>query len=251
MPNKDPYDFPASPLRSRDAMPANTPSKEDGLVHRKKSDTISDSPVLRSGTLRTSTSKGTPRVPAEQCAVTPRAKHAEHAKPKSTKPQPNGDSPEEANPGFREDVAIDEFVDHRVDTDNSTVDIQVKWEGGETTWESEWSLQEQVPTLVFKYWDKLGGREAATNLGIYHAFNILKRTAHPGKSKGDKYKYQVQWVGYRAADSTWEQESKLRKIAPSELEKFEAKQLASGASTEKRKTTRGPGRPRKNRRVGD
>lgn len=54
-------------------MPANTPSKEDGLVHRKKSDTISDSPVLRSGTLRTSTSNGTPRVPAKQCAVTPRA----------------------------------------------------------------------------------------------------------------------------------------------------------------------------------
>ncbi|KAG6989324.1 hypothetical protein FocnCong_v020690 [Fusarium oxysporum f. sp. conglutinans] len=216
-------------------MPANTPSKEDGLVHRKKSDTISDSPVLRSGTLRTSTSKGTPTVPAEQCAVTPRAKHAEHAKPKSTKPQPNGDSPEEANPGFREDVAIDEFVDHRVDTDNSTVDIQVKWEGGETTWESEWTRRSR----------------AATNLDIYHAFNILKRTAHPGKSKGDKYMYQVQWVGYRAADSTWEQESKLRKIAPSELEKFEAKQLASGASTEKRKTTRGPGRPRKNPRVGD
>ncbi|RYC77974.1 hypothetical protein BFJ63_vAg19150, partial [Fusarium oxysporum f. sp. narcissi] len=118
-------------------------------------------------------------------------------------------------------------------------------------WESEWSLQEQVPTLVFKYWDKLGGREAATNLDIYHAFNILKRTAHPGKSKADTYMYQVQWVGYRAADSTWEQESKLRKIAPSELEKFEAKQLASGASTEKRKTTRGPGIPLKNRRVGD
>ncbi|KAG7413251.1 hypothetical protein Forpi1262_v017026 [Fusarium oxysporum f. sp. raphani] len=227
MPNK------ASPLRSRDAMPANTPSKEDDLALFV--------PVLLKVLLESPPSS----------ALSPRAKHAEHAKPKSTKPQPNGDSPKEANPGFREDVAIDEFVDHRVDTDNSTVDIQVKWEGGETTWESEWSLQEQVPTLVFKYWDKLGGREAATNLDIYHAFNILKRTAHPGKSKGDKYMYQVQWVGYRAADSTWEQESKLRKIAPSELEKFEAKQLASGASTEKRKTTRGPGRPRKNRRVGD
>jgi hypothetical protein len=163
----------------------------------------------------------------------------------------NGDSPEKVNPGFKEDVAIEEFVDHRVDADNSTVDIQVKWEGGETSWEPEWSLQEQVPALVFKYWDKLGGREAATNLDIYHAFKILKRTARPGKAKGDKYMYQVQWVGYRATDSTWEQESKMRTIARGELEKFEAKLLASGASTDKRKTARGPGRPRKKPRVED
>jgi hypothetical protein len=168
-----------------------------------------------------------------------------------SQPQLNGDSPEKVNPGFKEDVAIEEFVDHRVDADNSTVDIQVKWEGGETSWEPEWSLQEQVPALVFKYWDKLGGREAATNLDIYHAFKILKRTARPGKAKGDKYMYQVQWVGYRATDSTWEQESKMRTIARGELEKFEAKLLASGASTDKRKTARGPGRPRKKPRVED
>jgi hypothetical protein len=169
----------------------------------------------------------------------------------TSQPQLNGVSPEKVNPGFKEDVAIEEFVNHRVDPDNSTVDIQVKWEGGETSWEPEWSLQEQVPALVFKYWDKLGGREAATNLDIYHAFKILKRTTRPGKAKGDKYMYQVQWVGYRATDSTWEQESKMRTIAPGELEKFEAKLLASGASTDKRKTARGPGRPRKKPRVED
>ncbi|EXL64871.1 hypothetical protein FOPG_18883 [Fusarium oxysporum f. sp. conglutinans race 2 54008] len=62
--------------------------------------------------------------------------------------------------------------------------------------------------------------------------------------------YQVQWVGYRPAESTWEHESKLRTITPDKLEKFETKQLASGAS-EKRKSTRGPGRPRKKPRVED
>jgi hypothetical protein len=160
-------------------------------------------------------------------------------------PAASADKPAE----FRDDVEIDEFIDHRVDEATSTVDIQVKWEGGETTWETEWSLQEQVPTLVFKYWDKLEGRDAATNLDIYHVFKILKRTSLPGKSKKPQYMYQVQWVGYRRTDSTWEHEDKLREIAPAELEKFEAKELANGAVSQKRKNARGPGRPRKRARA--
>ncbi|KAH7242052.1 hypothetical protein BKA59DRAFT_502116 [Fusarium tricinctum] len=290
-PNKDPYDYPVSPFKSRD-MAAGTPSKDDGLVHRERPDAIKGSPVVRSGTPLTGTPltgtprAGTPRVttprtgtpkglkvstpktgtPVEKRVIAsapdepeapegPKSKSPEPEIPEqngeTSQPQLNGVSPEKVNPGFKEDVAIEEFVNHRVDPDNSTVDIQVKWEGGETSWEPEWSLQEQVPALVFKYWDKLGGREAATNLDIYHAFKILKRTTRPGKAKGDKYMYQVQWVGYRATDSTWEQESKMRTIAPGELEKFEAKLLASGASTDKRKTARGPGRPRKKPRVED
>ncbi|KAH6952849.1 hypothetical protein DER45DRAFT_574454 [Fusarium avenaceum] len=283
-PNKDPYDYPVSPFKSRDAM-TGTPSKDDGLVHREKPDAIKASPVVRSGTPLTGTPRaGTPRVttprtgtpkglkvstpkigtpvekrviasvPAEpEAPESPKSKSPEPEIPEQNgeRSQPNGDSPEKVNPGFKEDVAIEEFINHRVDPDNSTVDIQVKWEGGEKSWEPEWSLQEQVPGLIFKYWDKLGGREAATNLDIYHAFKILKRTTRPGKAKGDKYMYQVQWVGYRATDSTWEQESKIRTIAPGELEKFEAKLLASGASTDKRKTARGPGRPRKKPRVED
>ncbi|EGU82891.1 hypothetical protein FOXB_06596, partial [Fusarium oxysporum f. sp. conglutinans Fo5176] len=80
---------------------------------------------------------------------------------------PKGGATQKIDPGFEKDVAIDEFIDHRVDTKNSTVDIQVKWQDGETTWESEWSLQEKVPSLVFKYWEKLDGRDAATNLDTY------------------------------------------------------------------------------------
>ncbi|KAF4964507.1 hypothetical protein FSARC_7571 [Fusarium sarcochroum] len=270
-------------------MTSGTPSKDrDVLVNREKPDGIKASPALRSGTPRTGTPRtGTPRVGTPRTGTprgtpkvsTPKTgtpakekkpatpvdeKPAERAEPKSepktteskTTEQngealPNGDAPEKVNPGFREDVEIDEFTDHRVDANNSTVDIKVKWEGGEETWESEWALQEQVPALVFKYWEKQeGGRETATNLDIYHVFRILKRTTLPGKSKGTQYMYQVQWVGYRPADSTWEHESKLRTIAPGELEKFEAKQLASAAG-DKRKTTRGPGRPRKKARVED
>ncbi|KAH7189829.1 hypothetical protein DER44DRAFT_798050 [Fusarium oxysporum] len=181
-----------------------------------------------------------------------------YAKPKSheqdvgqAQPQPSGDALDDIDPSSREDVAIDDFIDHRVDTVNSTVDIKVQWEGGETTWESEWSLQEQVPALVFKYWKNRDSREAATNLDVYHVFKILNRTTQPGKSKGDKFMYEVQWVGYPRTDSTWEYESKLRMISPGELEKFEAEELASGASNKKRKSTSGPGRPRKKPRVKD
>jgi hypothetical protein len=163
---------------------------------------------------------------------------------------PKGGATQKIDPGFEKDVAIDEFISHRVDTENSTVDIQVKWQDGETTWESEWSLQERVPALVFKYWEKLDGRDAATNLDTYHVFKILKRAPPSDKSGNSQHMYQVQWVGYRPAESTWEHESKLRTITPDMLEKFETKQLARGAS-EKRKSTRGPGRPRKKPRVED
>ncbi|KAJ9413549.1 vegetative incompatibility het-e-1 [Fusarium oxysporum] len=157
---------------------------------------------------------------------------------------------QKTDPGFEEDVAIDEFIGHRVDTKNSTVDIHVKWQDGETTWESEWSLQEKVPSLVFKYWEKLNGRYAATNLDTYHVFKILKRALPSDKSGNSEHMYQVQWVGYRPAESTLEHESKLRMITPDMLGKFESKQLAKGAS-EKRKRMRGPGRPRKKRHLKD
>jgi hypothetical protein len=252
-----------------------TPSKEDGLTHREKTDATKASPALRTGTPRTGTPRvgtprtGTPRVgtprgtskvntpqtttPAEKKAVTEDAAEengpAEHNESEQNreKAQPNGEAAEPVDPGYKEDVEIDSFISHRVDEANSTVDIQVLWEGGEKTWETEWSLQEQVPALVFQYWEKLGGRDAATNLEVYHVFKILRRDTSSRAKK-----YEVQWVGYKRTDSTVEKEEFLRSVAPGELEKFQAKELASGgASNDKRKGARGPGRPRKKPRYDD
>lgn len=142
---------------------------------------------------------------------------------------------------------IESLESHRVDTINATVDIRVKWASGDMTWEPEWSLQEQVPTLVYKYWDKLDGRDSATGLDTYHVFRILKRTAAPAKAK-HKYMYQVQWTGYRTSDTTWEHEEMLQVVAPGELDKYEAKLQAMAEASEaaqKRKAARGPGRPHK------
>ncbi|RGP72638.1 hypothetical protein FLONG3_6646 [Fusarium longipes] len=255
-------------------MRAATPSREDGLAHRDKPDAAKASPALRTGTPRVGTPRtGTPKIgtpqtgtpretpnvstpqittPVERKAVTEDAPGDEgpaeydELERNGDKAQPNGGTIERVDPGYKEDVEIDSFIDFRIDEANSTVDIRVQWEGGETTWESEWSLQEQVPALVFQYWDKLGGRDAATNLEVYHVFKILRRD-NSSRAK----KYEVQWVGYKRSDSTVEKEEFLRSIAPAELEKFQAKELASGASNDKRKGARGPGRPRKKIRYED
>ncbi|KAG4272496.1 hypothetical protein FPRO04_14639 [Fusarium proliferatum] len=239
-----------SPSIRRKSTAAETLPSEDGSAHRNRPGATINSSASISGKLRNREPRAeTPKVSPRNTETLAKrksdpARSAECVEPQSlerngdkAQAQPNGDAPENVNPSSGGDSAIDKFIDYRVNIDNSTVDIKAKWESGETTWESEWSLQEQVPTLIFKYWETLGGREAATNLDIYHVFRVLKRITLPGKSKGASY--QVQWVGYRQAESTLEQESKLRMIAPGELERFEARQLV------KRKSTRGPGRPRK------
>lgn len=232
--------------------------KEDGLAHREKSDTTKASPALRTGTPRVGTPRtGTPRTstPRGKTATGSASKRAEDeialaddtpAEGDATEPNggPNGVANEaKADPGF-EEREVDVLVEHRVDEANSSVDIRVLWDGGETTWESEWRLQEDVPAMVFKYWDKLGGRDAATKLDVYHVFKILRRDPKQAK------KYEVQWVGYPQNDSTWEKEELLSRIARAELEKFKAKDLLD-SSNGKRKGARGVGRPRKRPRSED
>ncbi|KAM5356677.1 hypothetical protein ACJ41O_003323 [Fusarium nematophilum] len=252
----DPYDVPASPQRAKDkAMATGTPIRGSPVVmtREKAVDGPKASPVPKAGTPKAGTPKAsTPKTgtPTWEDKPTPKAAEPIDTRNGDKAVKENGDA---AAAAFKEDVEIESFIGHAVDQDTSTVDIQVQWEGGETTWETEWSLQEQVPTLVFKYWDKLDGRESATGLDVYHVFKILKRTSL-SKAKNPQYMYQVQWVGYRRTESTWEHESKLREIAPEELEKFEAKEEASSAAAsaaQKRKAARGPGRPRKRTRAAD
>ncbi|KAH6953940.1 hypothetical protein BKA56DRAFT_429215, partial [Ilyonectria sp. MPI-CAGE-AT-0026] len=146
---------------------------------------------------------------------------------------------------------IESFDTHRVDEANATVDFLVKWANGKQTWEPEWSLQHQVPKLIYKYWDSVDGRDTATGLDVYHVFRVLKRATPPQAKKKD-FRYQVQWVGYRRSESTWEYESKLAQIAPEELIKFHAKNGCTPeapAQKPKRGVARGSGNPRKKAKV--
>merc|ERR1712000_304799 len=80
---------------------------------------------------------------------------------------PTASSPEGKPPAEPQVTSgeVDALVGHRVDKRNSTVEFKVRWKGSdETSWEPERNLQEDVPTLVYKYWAGLGGRDTATRL---------------------------------------------------------------------------------------
>ncbi|KAK5996513.1 hypothetical protein PT974_01848 [Cladobotryum mycophilum] len=143
------------------------------------------------------------------------------------------------------EIAIEEFQNHRVDKKFSLVDIQVRWENNEITWESEYFLQCEVPKLVYDYWAERGGRQTATGLDEYHVFKLLKRRRIPPS-------YLVQWVGYRAtaADTTWESKKLLQKISPKLLEDFESDLASkSSAPSKKRGIARSTGRPSKKLKI--
>ena len=141
------------------------------------------------------------------------------------------------------EMEIESFKKHRVNKELATVDFLVSWSSGEATWEPESDLQEQVPNLVFEYWDAAGSRDLATGLDTYHVFKILKRTI---PSSGKQPQYQIQWVGYKRKESSWEPEEKVKEIAPEELKAYEEKHgVATTSVAQKRPGGRGPGRPRK------
>ncbi|KAM6506875.1 hypothetical protein FALCPG4_018696 [Fusarium falciforme] len=248
-------------------MATGTPTKEGDVstVRDKNVDSRKVPPAAEIGVLRRSlrTLRGAPNIgnPAKDNNVnrfTPVA--AEPDKPKSINgrrgqkdAKVNGDAPDA--PASMDKSEVYKFIDHRVNTKASTVKIRVEREGGKATWEAERDLQEDVPALVYKYWDGLGGRESATNLELCHVFKILERAKVPksaqpaDNSKDTQYLYRIQWVGFRRTDSTWERECKLREIAPDEFEKFEAKESERGAvKSQKRKNVRGPRQPRKKTR---
>jgi hypothetical protein len=147
-----------------------------------------------------------------------------------------------------DEAEIDSFVTHRVDEVNATVDLLVKWADGEQSWKPEWSLQHKVPVLIYKYWDTVGGRDAATGLNVYHVFRVLERSP-PHRVMRD-LSYRVQWVGFSRSECTWEHQRKLAQIAPDELTRFMDKgesALKAPARKHKRRIARRSGRPRKAR----
>ncbi|KAF9776747.1 hypothetical protein IL306_005038 [Fusarium sp. DS 682] len=67
---------------------------------------------------------------------------------------------------------ISHIIDHQV-LPNACVQLKVEWEDFTETWVPEHQLQEDVPSKVYRYWHKKGGREKATGLDEFHVFKIL------------------------------------------------------------------------------
>ncbi|KAM0233294.1 hypothetical protein ACHAP5_010477 [Fusarium lateritium] len=91
---------------------------------------------------------------------------------------------------------------------NSQIDFTVTLSNGEETVLSEREVQLVNPNLVYACWDTLGGRDQATGYNKYHVLRILD---HAIRTDG-RLIYEVQWVGYRSRESTWEKARLLRSI---------------------------------------
>ncbi|KAF5707512.1 hypothetical protein FMUND_11045 [Fusarium mundagurra] len=81
---------------------------------------------------------------------------------------------------------VDRLMDHELHEETSTVKFVVKWVNGTMTKEPEWILQKDIPTLIYEYWERNGGRGEKTGFTSDHVFRIL------GVDDETK-KYRVQW----------------------------------------------------------
>ncbi|CAM1502618.1 Fc.00g073940.m01.CDS01 [Cosmosporella sp. VM-42] len=252
-PPADPYDVPVSPFKNKNKRSSSHDSpKETGAMTpsaSRRDGTATPRRTPRSTPRRTLAKEFKDEVDSAKQEVESDLKKSEEAEEVNGQDEPAALAADEGVAQLEEPIAgpvleIDTLKSHRVDKDAATVDFLVAWEGGEATWETEHALQTQAPTAVFEYWDKFGSREDATGLDIYHVFKILKRMS---PSKGKEPKYLIQWVGYRRKESTWEPESKVKEMAPEALKAFEAKHGVAtvAATSKKRPSGRGPGRPRK------
>ncbi|KAH6949535.1 hypothetical protein DER45DRAFT_649934 [Fusarium avenaceum] len=123
-------------------------------------------------------------------------------------PEPNTAAAETSdNPNRR--WAVESILSHTLHNETFTVDLEIKWTDGDTTTEPEASMQRDVPNLVLKYWEELGGRDQATGFDEWHVFEI-----HDHHYINKHREYLVQWVGFPADDCTWEPAEKLADIAP-------------------------------------
>ncbi|KAM0189389.1 hypothetical protein ACHAPA_011954 [Fusarium lateritium] len=86
---------------------------------------------------------------------------------------------------------------HTLDHENFTVSLDIEWAGGQITTEDEGFLQRDIPSMIFEYWNNLGGRTNATNFELWH------------------------WVGFCADECTWELAEKLAGIAPEVKNKYD------------------------------
>jgi hypothetical protein len=103
--------------------------------------------------------------------------------------------PDTEEDGDEQEYGFKRFVGHRW-ADNS-IEIQVEWDTGETTWEPETNLHEDVPETLFQYWREQGGRPSnPVDPEMYEVFAIRKHN-------GNRTKLLVEWVGYEPSEATW------------------------------------------------
>ncbi|PTB62035.1 hypothetical protein BBK36DRAFT_1130280 [Trichoderma citrinoviride] len=78
-----------------------------------------------------------------------------------------------------------------------SIEIQVKWDSGETTWEPEANLHHDCPEALFEYWRTHRGRlKNPADPEMYEVFSILKHNKI-------RSKLLVEWTGFERSEATW------------------------------------------------
>ncbi|OTB10251.1 hypothetical protein K445DRAFT_323110 [Daldinia sp. EC12] len=127
----------------------------------------------------------------------------------------------------REEKEIQALLQHRMVQD-SRVELLVHWAGeseDDATWEAEEEIQRGAEEMLYAYWKAQGGRITAlfikpknAPLETYHVYKLL---GHEKKIRGG-FEFEVQWVGHppTRGETSFEAETKLKKIAPEALEQY-------------------------------
>ncbi|KAL7920371.1 hypothetical protein ACQKWADRAFT_162915 [Trichoderma austrokoningii] len=122
-----------------------------------------------------------------------------------------------------EEYGFKRFVGYRwVD---GSIEIQVEWDTGETTWEPETNLHEDVPDTLFQYWREQGGRPLnPVDPEMYEVFAIRKHNRN-------RTKLMVEWVGYEPSEATWASRKSVEETAKDIVDAY----LESVKTTKRRK----------------
>ncbi|KHN95202.1 Chromo domain-like protein [Metarhizium album ARSEF 1941] len=111
-----------------------------------------------------------------------------------------------------------------------SIEIEVEWAGGDTTWEREDQLHQDAPDALLEFWESQGGRPANPNNPDFFDIHAIR------KHSKDRKRLLVEWVGYGPKDATWVPTAVVEETAPEVV-------------TEYWKTVQ-PARPKQRRRRG-
>lgn len=105
---------------------------------------------------------------------------------------------------------LSSIVSHRrVDSHTSSAghtpdhfELEVLWDTGEKTWESEVRIHHDAPEATLEYWENLGGRLQFMQETDYWIPLCIVKHRLQEENPNEEEEYLIQWVGAR--DRTWE-----------------------------------------------